>query len=137
MRRHRGQYGYVYEGYHLKTKTPVAIKRVDRQRSKPEYIALEIAVLRLSNDSRDVVDLLDVFETESYVYLVMEMYVLGSVAHVCCTPRAAAVGWTWLFFDMLRHRVSGTAVLTAPPSPAAGCCHDPQDARGRDVRSAC
>ena len=83
----------MYEGYHLKTKTPVAIKRVDRQRSKPEYIALEIAVLRLSNDSRDVVDLLDVFETESYVYLVMEMYVLGSGVHVCCTPRAAVVGW--------------------------------------------
>lgn len=71
---HRGQYGSVFEGYHLKTKTPVAIKRVDRSRSKPEYISLEISILRMSNESRDIVDLLDVFETENYVYLVLEMY---------------------------------------------------------------
>jgi len=71
----RGQYGYVYEGFHLKTNTPVAIKRVDRTRSKPEYISLEIAVLRVSNECPDIVDLLDVFETDNYVYMVMEMFV--------------------------------------------------------------
>lgn len=69
----RGQYGYVFEAHHKKTRTRVAVKKIDRARSRKEYITAEISVLRLCQESPHIVNLLDVFETEKHVFLVLEM----------------------------------------------------------------
>lgn len=69
----RGHYGKVFKGRHRTTNQLVAIKALERTRSRPLRLRLEIEILKLIGHHPGVVALLDVFETPTTVYLVFEL----------------------------------------------------------------
>ncbi|WVO15011.1 serine/threonine-protein kinase ATG1 [Cryptococcus depauperatus] len=75
----RGSFATVYKGYRSKTKVPVAIKAVSRQKLTAkllENLESEINILKVINH-RNIVALTDCFKNDTHIYLVME-YCSGS-----------------------------------------------------------
>ncbi|KAK4686792.1 serine/threonine-protein kinase ULK2, partial [Tremellales sp. Uapishka_1] len=69
-----GSFATVYQGYRSKTRVPVAIKAVSRQKLTSkllENLETEINILKAINH-RNVVSLQDCFKNESYIYLIMD-----------------------------------------------------------------
>ena len=75
----RGQYATVVKATNRKTKREVAVKRIDKARSKPDHLETEIAVLRRFGHHRNIVELYDVYETASEIQLVMELMLGGEL----------------------------------------------------------
>ena len=72
----KGQFGVVYQGKHKYTNEIVAIKRIDKEKTKPMYIETEIMLMRECLNHPCIVQLYCVYETPAYVYLVLE-YLAG------------------------------------------------------------
>ncbi|KAH3765904.1 myosin light chain kinase [Pelomyxa schiedti] len=71
----RGASSIVYEAVHLKTKQAVAVKRINKSLIKPEVLKklyIEVEVMR-KLQHENIVQLLDCFETPTYVDLVVEL----------------------------------------------------------------
>ncbi|KAK8849798.1 hypothetical protein IAR55_005134 [Kwoniella newhampshirensis] len=70
----RGSFATVYKGYRSKTKAPIAIKAVSRQKLTTkllENLESEINILKVIHH-RHIVALEDCFKNDSHIYLVME-----------------------------------------------------------------
>jgi len=67
-----GNYSSVYLGFSAKTKESVAIKRVRKDLCKQNNLENEINIL-LQIDHPNIVKLYAIFESEEYVFLVMEL----------------------------------------------------------------
>lgn len=72
----KGNFGTVFKGYHKYTRETVAIKRINKQRTKSVYIENEILTMRLCVNHPSIVQLYCVYETPNYVYMVLE-YLAG------------------------------------------------------------
>lgn len=75
----RGSFATVYKGYRSKTRVPIAIKAVSRQKLTSkllENLESEINILKVINH-RNIVALTDCFKNDTHIYLVME-YCSGS-----------------------------------------------------------
>lgn len=66
----RGSFGDVYYGEHKDTNMPVAIKRIEKRKST-RYLEREVNVAK-SVEHPGVVRTYDIFETDEYLYLVLE-----------------------------------------------------------------
>ena len=75
----RGQYATVVKAINRKTKREVAVKRIDKARSKPDHLETEIEVLRRFGHHRNIVELYDVYETASEIQLAMELMLGGEL----------------------------------------------------------
>ncbi|WWD20429.1 serine/threonine-protein kinase ATG1 [Kwoniella shandongensis] len=70
----RGSFATVYKGYRSKTKAPIAIKAVSRQKLTTkllENLESEINILKVIHH-RNIVALEDCFKNDTHIYLVME-----------------------------------------------------------------
>ncbi|WWC73813.1 uncharacterized protein I206_107785 [Kwoniella pini CBS 10737] len=70
----RGSFATVYKGYRSKTKVPIAIKAVSRQKLTTkllENLESEINILKVIHH-RNIVALEDCFKNDTHIYLVME-----------------------------------------------------------------
>jgi serine/threonine protein kinase len=73
----KGSFGKVHLGEQILTKKPVAIKAIDKstfmhdERSRKK-IENEISLFGLSNGSKRIIRLLEVFENKQYTFFVME-----------------------------------------------------------------
>lgn len=69
----KGQFGSVFEAVHKVSGDRVAVKRIDKLKTKRMYIDGEIGAMRMCRRHPYVVTLYCVYESPSYVYLVMEL----------------------------------------------------------------
>ncbi|ODO11320.1 serine/threonine-protein kinase ATG1 [Cryptococcus amylolentus CBS 6273] len=71
----RGSFATVFKGYRSKTKTPIAIKAVSRQKLSGKLLdslESEINILKVIHH-RNIVALTDCFKNDTHIYLVMEL----------------------------------------------------------------
>jgi len=75
-----GNFSVVKKGIAKGTKEAVAIKIIDKKRvkHKPEMLSNEVEIL-IKIDHRNVIKLLDLFDTPDYLYLVMELVTGGEL----------------------------------------------------------
>ncbi len=73
----RGTFATVWYGVHKKTQKKVAIKVIDKKKlgDKVHMIQAEVDILKKIKH-KNIVELEEVFDTQSHIYLVMELYVL-------------------------------------------------------------
>jgi len=69
----KGHYASVFMGKSRTTGERVAVKMIEKRLSKTERLALEVNVMRKAGAHPQVVQLLDVFETETQLQLVLEL----------------------------------------------------------------
>ena len=75
----RGHFAVVHRGVHRATGAAVAIKAIEKTRSDSDAIRREIEILRRVGSHRNIVELKDVFETDTNWYLVMELVTGGEL----------------------------------------------------------
>ena len=75
----KGHYGSVYKGICRRTGAVVAVKVIDKSKSRKKRLELEVNILRRIHRHPNVITLLDVYHTQDHVNLVLEMYVSGGV----------------------------------------------------------
>mmetsp|Transcript_62561 Transcript_62561/g.97353 ORF Transcript_62561/g.97353 Transcript_62561/m.97353 type:complete len:719 (-) Transcript_62561:28-2184(-) len=67
-----GSYAKVYRAKEIKTGKIVAVKRINKAKSKREYLDVEITIMRRFGNHKHIVSLFACYETESEVQLVIE-----------------------------------------------------------------
>jgi serine/threonine protein kinase len=69
-----GTFGYVYKGQHVKTKTPVAVKRLDLDGSSEryEFVMREVRAYEAVTEHENIVQLIHHERKSGYLWLVME-----------------------------------------------------------------
>ena len=77
----KGKFGRVKQGTHKKTGKKVAIKILKKKKMDPEDFELykrEVEILKICQHP-NIIRLLDVFENEEYIFIVMEHLAGGSL----------------------------------------------------------
>ena len=74
-----GHFATVSRGVHKETGEAVAIKAIEKGRADASAIRREVAILQKVGSHPNIVALRDVFETEDYWYLVMELVTGGEL----------------------------------------------------------
>jgi calcium/calmodulin-dependent protein kinase-4 len=69
----KGHYASVFIGINRETGQRVAVKMIEKRLSKTERLALEVNVMRKAGAHPHIVQLLDVFETDTQLQLVLEL----------------------------------------------------------------
>ena len=69
----KGHYGTVYKARNKRTGRVVAVKQIEIARTRKSSLKAEVMVLRDVGHHDNIVGLMDVFITEKYVLLVLEM----------------------------------------------------------------
>ena len=68
-----GHYGKVYRATRKRDGVRVAVKMINKSKTKPEALRAEVDLLRRVGGHPAIVELLDVFDTPEHLQLVMEM----------------------------------------------------------------
>jgi len=94
----RGQFGLVLAATHKASGRPVAVKRVDKKRSKPAYIASEVDIMARLRGHPHIVTIFAVYDgaDSAFVHLVVELCSGGEMFEVRqggAVARAARAGW--------------------------------------------
>lgn len=75
---YRGAFGVVNEGVRISTGQLVAIKRLPKVRSHPEFLVNELAVLEAIGQHDYIVDYVDHFEDAESLTIVFELCVVAA-----------------------------------------------------------
>ena len=68
-----GSFAKVNQGTEILTDKLVAIKRIEKSKSDVRYIESEIKILKTCQGHSNILNLLDVYETDQYLYIVADV----------------------------------------------------------------
>ncbi|KAA0146189.1 hypothetical protein FNF29_08206 [Cafeteria roenbergensis] len=138
----KGHYGLVYSGTDRQTHARVAIKLLDKRRSKAHRLDLEVKVLKRLYDHPAIISLLDVFDDPESLQLVFEICTGGElferiVNQGCYEESEAAYVATQLIEGIIHCHTHGVAHRDLKPENILLKSQDSSEIRIADFGLAC
>ena len=138
----KGHYGLVYSGTDRQTHARVAIKLLDKRRSKAHRLDLEVKVLKRLYDHPAIISLLDVFDDPESLQLVFEICTGGElferiVNQGCYEESEAAYVATQLIEGIIHCHTHGVAHRDLKPENILLKSQDRSEIRIADFGLAC